>query len=263
MLFQSQLRVLMRGIFCCVFLAIVVASVNPVVGQDGYGSVAGQVVFGGTIPQPRIIARQGSGPVPEEPTEDVFDESLLINSKSRGVANVFAWPVKVPSIHPRFDEREPQSTRMTFDGRRVEPRCLLLETGQELTFRANPGTTATAYLRTLFNQGWHVAVPGNKKEGVSLPPFQRQEQHPIRLTSNLQPWLEGWIKLSDHPYAALSDHDGRFQINWLPAGNYEFMVWHEKAGYLARRLPVTVRDRKITRIDELTITLKDTDIQQR
>ncbi len=245
------------------FLAIVVASVNPTVGQDGYGSVAGQVVFEGTIPQPRVIARQGSGPVPEEPAEDVFDESLLIDSKSKGVANVFVWPVKVPSIHPRFDEREPQSARMTFDGRRVEPRCLLLETGQELRFHSKPGSMSTAYLRTLFNQGWHVAVPGNKEEGVSLPPFQRQEQHPIRLTSNLQPWLEGWIKLSDHPYAALSDHDGRFQINWLPAGNYEFMVWQEKAGYLARRLPVTVRDRKITRIDELTITFKDAALQQR
>jgi len=252
----------MRGIFCGVFLATIVFSVNPVAGQDAYGSVAGQVVFDGAIPQPRIIARQGSGPVPQEPTDDVFDESLLIDKDSHGVANVFIWPVKVPSIHPRYKSRELKAALMAFDGRRVEPRCLLLETGQELTFRATSGTIATAYLRTLFNQGWHVAVPGNKEEGVSLPPFQRPEKHPIRLTSNLQPWLEGWIKLSDHPYAALSDHDGRFQINWLQAGEYEFMVWHEKAGYLARRLPVTIRDRKITRLENLTITPKDVGTQQ-
>ncbi len=247
----------MRGIFCSVFLAFVFASVNPVVAFDEYGSVAGQVVFDGAIPQPRIIARQGSGPVPQQPTEDVFDESLLIDNDSHGVANVFVWPVKVPSIHPRYESRELKAALMAFDGRRVEPRCLLLETGQKLSFHATSGTIATAYLRTLFNQGWHVAVPDKHGLDVSLPPFQREEKHPIRLTSSLQPWLEGWIKLSDHPYAALSDHDGRFQINWLPAGNYEFMVWHEKAGYLARRLPVTVRDRKITRIDELTITAKD------
>lgn len=247
----------MRGCFYCVFLATVFAIVNPVVGEDGYGSVAGRVLFDGSVPQRRVIARQGTGPLPQEPVEDVFDESLLVDGKSSGVANVFVWPVNVPAIHPRYESREAVTARMDFDGLRVEPRCLLLETGQKLTFHANRGTTATAYLRTLFNQGWHIAVPGNKDEGVSLPPFERHEPHPIRVTSSLQPWLEGWIKLNDHPYAALSDDRGNFQINWLPAGDYQFMIWHEKAGYLAKRLPVTIRDRRITRLEGLKITPKD------
>jgi hypothetical protein len=36
----------------------------------------------------------------------------------------------------------------------------------------------------------------------------------------------------DHPYAAVTDKDGKFKIDLLPAGEYEFRVWHERPGYV-------------------------------
>lgn len=35
-----------------------------------------------------------------------------------------------------------------------------------------------------------------------------------------------------HPYMAVSDAQGRFEIKNIPAGKWAFQFWHEKAGYL-------------------------------
>ncbi len=237
----------MTRLICTAFLATAFACVNSATAEDGYGSVAGQIVFEGQIPPRRVLVKAGEVR-PSVPAESVLDESLLIDKKSRGVANVFVWPEKVSSIHPRFQARELQPGVMSCDGFRVEPRCLLVQTGQGLRLQSSSETPWTAHLRTFFNQGWNVLVPARDPGAVTLPPI------PIRLTSQMQPWVEAWIRVSDHPYAGLSDSEGNFQINWLPAGDYEFTLWHEKAGYIARRLPVTVRDRKITRLKPLKLT---------
>ena len=40
-----------------------------------------------------------------------------------------------------------------------------------------------------------------------------------------------WLIL-DHPYAAVTSKDGKFQIEKLPEGQYDFIVWHERTGYI-------------------------------
>jgi len=46
-------------------------------------------------------------------------------------------------------------------------------------------------------------------------------------------------------FSAASDKDGKFGIDKLPAGNYEFVAWHERKGYLSvgapRGFKVTVK----------------------
>jgi hypothetical protein len=46
--------------------------------------------------------------------------------------------------------------------------------------------------------------------------------------------MSGWLVVSDHPYAAVSEADGRFRIKNLPAGERTFQFWHEKSGWVAR-----------------------------
>lgn len=52
--------------------------------------------------------------------------------------------------------------------------------------------------------------------------------------------------MSDHPYVAVTDADGKFRIDNLPAGDHTFRVWHERCGYVTtgefeRELTVTVQ----------------------
>jgi hypothetical protein len=64
-------------------------------------------------------------------------------------------------------------------------------------------------------------------------------------------WMSAYIVITGEPYYALTDADGNFTIESIPAGNYEIEVWHE---WLSKhREPVIVKEGET---EPVTITLK-------
>jgi hypothetical protein len=64
---------------------------------------------------------------------------------------------------------------------------------------------------------------------------------PLKVTCDIHSWMNAYWVVTDHPYAAVSDADGKFKIENLPAGEHTFRVWHERQGYLNREYKVTVK----------------------
>jgi hypothetical protein len=55
----------------------------------------------------------------------------------------------------------------------------------------------------------------------------------VVLQSALHPWMTGYSWVFDHPYAAVTDRTGRYEIRKVPAGGaLRLIAWHEKTGYL-------------------------------
>jgi hypothetical protein len=64
---------------------------------------------------------------------------------------------------------------------------------------------------------------------------------PITVKCDIHNWMESrWI-VTDHPYVAITDKEGKFKIENLPVGKHEFTVWQEKSGYIERKFPVDVK----------------------
>jgi hypothetical protein len=40
------------------------------------------------------------------------------------------------------------------------------------------------------------------------------------------PWIEGWLYVAEHPYVAVTDVNGRFQLPRVPVGSYQLRLWH-------------------------------------
>jgi hypothetical protein len=49
------------------------------------------------------------------------------------------------------------------------------------------------------------------------------------------------VLVVDHPFAAVTDERGAFEIPDLPAGRYNFRVWHERVGLLDKQLAVEIK----------------------
>ena len=47
---------------------------------------------------------------------------------------------------------------------------------------------------------------------------------------NIHPWMSAQWFIVDHPYAAITDKDGKFKIENLPVGKHEFIIHHQLAG---------------------------------
>jgi hypothetical protein len=63
--------------------------------------------------------------------------------------------------------------------------------------------------------------------------------------------MTAWWMVVDHPYAAVTNDKGEFEIGELPDGTHAFRVWHEKSGYLEKKLEVTVKGGKVTDLGTL------------
>ena len=60
----------------------------------------------------------------------------------------------------------------------------------------------------------------------------------IQVRSNTHNWIRGYIYIFDHPYAAVTDARGTFEMDSLPAGSYILKAWHEGFGMKEQNIKV-------------------------
>lgn len=67
---------------------------------------------------------------------------------------------------------------------------------------------------------------------------------PVRC--NNHPWMNAFVNVSSTPFFAVTDADGRFQIDGLPAGEYELGAVHEKLG--EQTIHLTVKPHEASKV---------------
>jgi len=56
---------------------------------------------------------------------------------------------------------------------------------------------------------------------------------PLRIECNIHPWMRGYAWAFDHPYAAVTNPDGSFEIKDVPVGApVQVVAWHEVKEFL-------------------------------
>lgn len=210
--------------------------------NQGSGTFVGRVVFSGTVPTPRTI------PAKCAPGGFARDEKILV-SPERGVANTFIYIAKLPKKLSGLKFGAP-STPVVFDqkGCRFTPHCSIVQVGQPLRIRNSDTVIHNSHLYPMKQIGASPTIQPGDQTGIDFM-YVTAEPRPVPVKCDFHSWMSAWHLVLDHPFAALSDVDGRFEIKDLPAGQYRFVVWHEAAGYLIRRLDVTIRPNSATEIE--------------
>lgn len=197
-----------------------------------WGDLSATFVYDGAVP----------APVPAMITSEkefcsgfhVLNESLVVNSKSRGVANIvmflyLARGAEKPPIHESYQAAEKSEVLLDNKQCRFSPHVVLLRTTQTLVIgnsdSVSHNTNVSLFKNPLFNQ---QILTGEQKKLQ----FKIEETLPGKVACNIHPWMNAWLVIKDHPYMAVSDDNGKLEIKSLPAGTWTFQVWHEKAGYL-------------------------------
>lgn len=240
----------------CVAPALLAASLvsSGTARAQEFGSVSGQFVIEGDAPAPKFIIKGGKlvdgGAEPKDAAvcaeKDLENEGLLVDKETKGIANVFVFLQKAPAtIHP--DLKKPSKDEVVFDqkGCRFLPHALIVRTDQRVVVKSDDPVTHNTHTYPIRNAGENFSLPPNFRKGVPLQ-FEAPEPLPIKVGCDIHPWMSAYWLVVDHPYAALTDKEGKFKIEKLPAGEYQFRVWHEKAGWVdsgaKRGFDVTVKD---------------------
>ena len=166
----------------------------------------------------------------------ILDESLVVKPDSKGVANVGIWlyrargDAKLP-VHASYAESAKAVVNLDADGCRFNPHVCLLRTHQTLLIRNRNPIGDSAKIDTLSNPPLNFTLP---VDGEVRQTYLNVERLPARVSCSLHPWESGWLLVKDDPYMAVSDADGKFEIQNLPTGKWTFQVWHEYTGYVTQ-----------------------------
>jgi hypothetical protein len=85
--------------------------------------------------------------------------------------------------------------------------------------------------------------------------FAVAESLPIQVQSDFRSWISAYWLVLDHPYATKTNSQGDFVISNLPPGEHAFNVWHERKGFLHRKMQIRVEAGKVTKVDFEPVSL--------
>jgi plastocyanin len=120
---------------------------------------------------------------------------------------------------------EPPQEPATIDqkGCIYTPHMVGIVTGQTLQFRNGDPMLHNVHPIPFANKEHNLGqVPG----AVSSVKFTLAEV-PVKVKCDVHPWMAAYVCVVDHPFFAVTDAAGKFEIKGLPAGTYTVGVWHE------------------------------------
>ena len=209
----------------------------PVAAQAGaYTTIKGKVTWPGEAPKlmaVNVTADKATcckdGPL--MPTD------VEVNPKNKGLKNVVVWVrpdtedrkdvFPVDKIHP--NHTKPASKAHVIDQPKCqfEPRVLVARTGDTLEVK----NSSTIPHNINYNSDVEAINPLIPAGGaVKLKNPLAAQSTPVSFSCNIHPWMAGRMRVFDHPYFAITDADGNFEIKDLPAGKWRLVYWHE-AGF--------------------------------
>jgi hypothetical protein len=167
-------------------------------------------------------------------------------AKDGGVGNVFVWLEPPDGHYFKIDwDKKPWPKEVVID----QPHCAfvphaavhfpgayapekphdLKPSGQKFIVRNSaPINHNTAWRGGDANPGDNKLIPSKDNLVAELRP----DPEPVLIKCNIHTFMSAVVRVFDHPYAAVTDKDGNYEIKNAPAGaELRVIVWHEAAGY--------------------------------
>lgn len=241
--------------------ALVSLSVN--VAHAQWGGVKGQVVLDGAVPKSKDLIRKGDAAAKDAAVcaaEGVADESLVVDSESKGIANVIVYLKKKPkNVHPSL--AKPAAAELVYDqkGCKFIPHVLVVRTDQQVKVLSDDAVAHNTRTSPPKNTPINIIIQPNDRKGTVLPKFGLAERVPVPVNCDIHPWMRGHWLIIDHPYGVVTDKDGKFELSMLPAneGELELVIWHENKGYLDKGMKLKIEDGKPLELKPLKVSAAD------
>jgi hypothetical protein len=203
-------------------------------GAGGWGTIKGRIVWSGAK-----LPKQAEVKVTVDKDHCLAKGVLLdnlfeVNPKNKGFKNVFVAlkppPDETLPVHPKL--KDPPKEPVVVDQPRCLfiPRALAVREGQEIL--AKNSSPVVHNIRWAgdpdLNPGGNITLPAGKSLVIKN---LKAQPLPLIVGCNIHPWMSGRLAVYDHPYFAVTDADGNFEIKLAPAGARRLTAYHEGLGW--------------------------------
>lgn len=200
--------------------------------EPGWGHLKARFVYDGKPPKRALVDVNKDIEVCGK--EELFDESLVVNAKNGGLANVIVWMVvekgqELPDEHPDHLAAAKKEVVLDAEKCRYEPHVSLVRTKQTLRIENRDLVGHNPKVQTLNNARIGAIIPAGP---TSREVFKNVEPLPSIIDCSIHPWMSARLLIQDHPYMAVSNADGHLTMRNVPVGKWTFRAWHERVGWL-------------------------------
>jgi plastocyanin len=200
----------------------------------GGGKIVGRITLAGATPQRKQLQV-------DHDTETcaahgaLYSEDLVVDAKTRGVKDAVVW-IEVVKGGKEWSKALDE-VQMDQEGCTFRPHVAVMKAGGKIKFL---NSDPVLHNVNSFPENNPPITASILAKGQGRPAI-RTVKNPdtIKITCDAHKWMSAWVIVRDNPYFALTDAEGRFEIDGIPPGNYELRYWHETLG--TKSAQVTVR----------------------
>jgi hypothetical protein len=231
----SFMRRIGLGLFALAMALTVAASAQA----QNWGAVKGQVVWADPVPkQPKIVPGVNQDVCAKD--KEPLEEDFIVNPANKGLKNVFVWirpegakkndPFPTNLIKPELLKPAKPDAMIDQPCCRFIPHVLAARAGQNMIIKNTAPIAHNAKWSSVENGEINPLIAAGTDYKLAKPlVFEGGE---ITLQCSLHSWMKAHVRVFDHPYYAITDADGKFEIKDAPAGKFSLYISHPANGWL-------------------------------
>jgi plastocyanin len=208
------------------------------------GNVAGRVTVDGVLP-PNPPIDLGGDPVCQQAHKDGATFETYA-SENGGLGNVFVY-VK-DGLGQYYFDVPTEPVRLDQSGCMYKPHVFGVRVDQNIEFVNSDSTGHNVHALPIANKEFNFSQPIKTQKDTR---FFTSPEVMVRIKCDMHSWMAAYAGVLDHPYFAVTEPGGKFELRQLPPGTYTVEAWHEKLGTQTRQ--VTLAEKGSA---EVTFTFK-------
>jgi len=244
-------------------LAVALSFAQPALA-DGWGTVKGKITYAAkeSVPENKEVNVTADKQFCLKDGK-IHEDRWVVDPKTRGVKWVLVWLT---------DASDAKGAKTAWDPKLIAPKLkeapAKLELDQPVCTFLPRMIGVRSDTEVVFKNSAQVAHNVDVKGGTEGPNINqvipvgkelkvgkiKAHSLPVTYSCSIHPWMKGYIGSFDHPYFAVTNDKGEFEIKDAPAGKWRLMVWQEEYGFVQtgkgkdvkRGAVITIEDGKTT-----------------
>jgi plastocyanin len=200
-------------------------------------TVTGNVKLEGNAPKGEAI-KMNADPVCMREGKGGMTE-FIVAGDGGALQNVFVYVKE--GLGDRTFQAPQETVVLDQKGCRYQPHVFGVMVGQPLEIVNSDPTLHNVHAMPKSNQEFNTGQP---IQGMKFAHTFTSQEVMVPFKCDVHGWMNAYAGVVSHPFFAVTDASGRFEIKGLPPGNYTIEAWHEKLGTQTQQVTVAEKDSK-------------------
>jgi hypothetical protein len=202
------------------------------------GHITGSVRLDGLAPANEPI-KMNADPVCLREAKGPQEQEIFVVGAEGALANVFVY-VKDGLGDYVYD---PPADRAALDqkGCRYLPHVFGVRVAQPIEIINSDPTLHNIHALPTANREFNMGQP---IQGMKMAHTFTAREVMVPFKCDVHGWMNAYVGVLDHPYFAVTNSDGRFELKSLPPGTYTVEAWHERLGTTTQSVMLDQRETK-------------------